>query len=28
VLHAGGETRAAGAGLWSLPFQALCAPRS
>jgi hypothetical protein len=27
VLHAGGETRAAGPGLWSLPFQALWAPR-
>lgn len=26
VLHAGGETRAAGPGLWSLPFQALWAP--
>jgi len=27
VLHAGGETRAAGPGFWSLPFQALWAPR-
>jgi hypothetical protein len=28
VLHAGGEPRAAGAGFWSLPFQALWAPRA
>jgi len=27
VLHAGGETRAAGSGFWTLPFQALWAPR-
>jgi len=27
VLHAGGETRAAGPGLWVLPFSALWAPR-
>lgn len=27
VLHAGGETRAAGSGFWSLPFQALWALR-
>ena len=27
VLHAGGEVRAAGACLWSLPFQALWAPK-
>jgi len=26
VLHAGGETGAAGPGFWSLPFQALRAP--
>lgn len=28
VLHAGGQARAAGAGFWSLPFQALWAPRA
>ena len=27
VLHTGGETRAAGTGFWSLPLQALWAPR-
>jgi hypothetical protein len=27
VLHAGGETRAAGPGFWSVPFQALWAPK-
>ena len=28
VLHAGGETRSAGPGFWSLPLQALWAPRA